>query len=306
MKRSISIISLFVMTMISLHAMELVELTELSKKSSSNGYGSLADNIFGDINDQQQEQSKSVIIISAPAYLEAVHASLKLDEWYNAFRALSEGAKRTVLRTMSTQLLYLHAIAFCLPPEIVQDHIICALLDGEEDAVKNFYALPFGPAFDVYHDIKSNLADDSLPVGPLYAKSPQVRELILKLQKNPWYYSQPVISLEDNEEMGLLSDDMKNMYLAGKTISVVSNETLNSLRPKQLCLFSSFVCAIGLVSMGVTGGIMSCFMSDKTLIVPTLLKVGAIVLPSTGLIGCGSVLCVGHSDLRNRSQQVTI
>jgi len=186
----------------SLHAMELVELTNVSKKLPSiNEHELLTESIFSDIEDQQQEQSKSVIIISAPEYLEAVHSSLKLDESYNAFRALSDGAKQTVLRTMSVQLLYLHAIAFCLPPEVVKDHIICTLLDDEEEAVKNFYNLPFAQAFNVYHIIKLNLADKSLPVGPLYAQSPQVHELVMKLQKNPWYYSQPIISFEDNEEI---------------------------------------------------------------------------------------------------------
>lgn len=304
MKRNISIISLIVISMLSIHAMEL-ELTELSKKSLSiNEYESLADNMFSDIEDQQQEQSKSVMIMSAPEYLEKVH-SLKLDEWGKSFRALSEGAKRKVMRIMSTQLLYLHALAFCLPPEVVKDHIICALLDGENDAVKNFYDLPFGPAFELYHDIKSSLPDKSLPVGLLYAKSPQVRELILGLQKNPWYYFQPIISLEDNEEIGLLSDDMKNMYLAGKKISVISDETRDFFTPKTLCLATLFGCGMGLVSWGIAEGMVSCCFGGGVC-TPISLKVGGGMVPSVGLITGASFLGVGYCDLRYRSQQVTI
>jgi len=246
-KRSISIISLIVISAMSLSAMEF-ESTELSKKSSSiNGYGSLADNMFSDIENQQQEQSKSVIIISAPEYLEKVHSSLKLDEWCKSFCTLSDGAKRRVVRTMSTQLLYLHAIALCLPPEIVKDHIILALLDDENDAVKNFYDLPFVQAFDLYYDIKSSLADDTIPVGPLYAKSPQVRELILKLQKNPWYYSQPIMSFEDNEA---LPDDIKKMYLRGKEILVLPDDEHNGCAQKKLCAGAFASVVVGTVLFG--------------------------------------------------------
>jgi hypothetical protein len=311
-KKNISIISFVAISMLSLHAMEL-EVASLSKKSPSiNGYGSLSANVFDDIEDQQQEQSKSVMIMSAPEYLEKVHSSLKLDEWCNAFRTLSEGAKRIVVRTMSTQLLYLHAIVFCLPPEVVKDHIISALLDGEEEAVKIFYGLPFGPAFDVYHDIKSRLADDSLPIGPLYAKSPEVRALILKVQKNPWYYSQPVVNFEDNAEIGLLPDDIKSMYLRGKEILVLPDDEHNECTSKKLCIIALIAGGLGTglfggaSALGASISACGCLPFNPcdpiTLGVNLAFSYGGV----TCCVFCGNFGRAGYESLCVHSQKVTI
>src|SRR5262249_16946321 len=137
-------------------------------------------------------------------------------------------------------------------PEIVKEHIIRHMLDDEEEAVKQFYALPFTQAFSLYHGIKVKLKDGTKPVGPLFAKSEKVREFILDLQKNPWYYYQPIVNFEDKEEIDSLPEDVRNIYLQGKEIFVLPDAQHNNCVPRTLMKNSLIGVIAGLVPAGLT------------------------------------------------------
>ncbi len=308
-KKSSGIISFLVVSMMSLHAMELIDLTEVSLIDD---YGSLTKDTCDIIQQQTQTFLNPVFINPAGAYLDAIQSSLKLDQLSRSFCALSEKSKREVMRTMSLQLMYLHAITLCFPPEIVKDHIILSLLDGNTNATEQFYTMPFVQAFDLYHEIKTGLSDDRQPVGDLYAESKQVRDLVLKLQKTPWYYSQPIIDFEDNEEIGLLSGDIKNRYLGGKKILVLPDNAHNKCTPKKLCAYGWMFGGIGLgmfgcleaifAIVGAVAGSGAAFACHPM----SLLASGSFSVTSTLIPFCYSNVRDGCNSLHRHSQEITI
>jgi len=307
-KKNISIVSFIAMSMMSLHAMELIDLTQLPLIDD---YGSLTEDTFDIIQQQKQTFSNPVFINPAGAYLDAVQSSLKLDQLHKSFCSLSERSKREVMRTMSLQLLHLHAVALCLPPEIVKDHIILSLLDGNTDAAEQFYNVPFVQAFDLYHEIKEGLSDDTQSIGDLYAQSKQIRDLVLKLHKKPWYYSQPIINFEDNEEIGLLPDDIKSRYLGGKKILVLKEGKRNSVTPKEVCIGALISSGIGMVLFGGSSAVFAIVGACST--TGAKLACSSMVLGVTaGASGGVSslffvfMLCAGCESLRRHAQEITI
>ncbi len=309
MEKRIGIISFLVVSIMSLHAMELIDLTELSLIDN---YGSLTKDTCDIIQQQRQTLANPVFINPAGAYLDAIQSSLKLDQLSRSFSTLSEQHKCEVMRTMSLQLLYLHAIALCFPPEIVKKHIILSLLDGNANAVEQFYTMPFVQAFDLYHEIKEGLSDDTQPVGDLYAESKHVRDLVLKLQKNSWYYAHPVINFEDNEEIGLLPGDIKSMYLGGKKILVLPDDEHNECTPKKLCISALIAGGGGLV---IFGGVSAVFAiieacTKSAIIGPcSPLVLGMNAGASFGVVSfsfCMLFSCGACNKLRKHSQQVII
>jgi len=315
MKKSIGIVSFTMLICTSsLYAMELVELENVSKKSLSiNGYESLTENAFDMIQEQKKVFSNPVVINLAYAYLDAVHASLKLDQISRAFCALPAISKREVMSIMSIQLLHLHALVLCFPPEIV-NHIIFCMLNGEKEALEYFYALPFTDAFDLYHEIKTKLADDTKPVGPLYAKSQQVRDLILKVQKKPWYYSRPIVDFENKGEIDLLSGDIKNMYLHDKQILVLPDDEHNRCTQKNLCTQALISGGLGLGSFGALSAVFGMLGACGACGTPAGIACSPFVLVTNSVASFGSggfFFCMlyggeGCRSLYHHSQEVTI
>jgi len=90
-------------------------------------------------------------------------------------------------------------------------------------AAEQFYTTPIGQAFDLYHTIKIWLADDTKPIGPVYAM-PQAEQNALLGVKLSWYYSVPIINGENEELLNGLSDELKQMYLQGKNPVVLKDK----------------------------------------------------------------------------------
>lgn len=313
MNKNISIAVFIVLTrVLSLSAME-IELTNLSKKSPSlNSYGSLTENTFDMIQNQKQMLSKLMVSNPVHAYFDELHSSLKLDQLRESFSALPEEGKCKAMKAMSTQLLYLHALALCLPPEIVRNHIVYCMLDEEKEAVEQFYDLPVLYAFDLYHEIKMGLADDTMPVGPLYAKSSQVRGLILELQKDPWYYFHSIVSPEKKEEIDAVSEDIKNMYLHDKTILVLPDDEHNECTPKKLCIVALTASSIGLGTFGIFSAFYAslgacCWCGAKWAFSYPILPMNlSMSFAGAGIYSCLLGLCDGCCSLRHHSQEITI
>jgi len=249
--------------------------------------------MFSDIENQQQELSKGVVVNPAAAYLEAVHSSLKLDELHKSFCALSEKSKRTVLRTMSTQLLYLHAIALCLPPEIVKDHIVFYMFDGEkkaiEKAVNQFYVLPVIQAFDVYHTIQVELIDDTKPISPLYAASQEERNAILI--KAPRFSSVVRVNVETKKLLDEMPDELK-VYVKDKKVIVLGEFDRDLYDPKQLTFGvmenGCIAVSSGALVFGVLEGFWALVACGPNLACsPTILIIDAALSGATGAACCG-------------------
>lgn len=296
-----------------LSAMELVELTNLSKKSASiNDYGLLTENTLDIIQKQKTALSNPVLFDSVQSYFNAIHSSLALDQWYQAFSTLSETCKRKAMKIMSTQLLYLHVVALCLPPEIVKNHIIFFLLDGYKEAVEQFYTVSFVQAFDVYHEIKIELTDDTKPVGPLYAQSQKMRDLIFKMQKNPWYYSLPIVEFEDKQEIAELPEDIKNIYLGGKSIFILPDEQHNFCTPNKICRGTLISSCTGLGSFGLMSGagaaVGACNGCGPQLAcVPIFLKINVGMSCAFGCaVPCFTLLLTSYRKLQEYSEYITI
>lgn len=271
-----------------LSAMEF-ELTNLSQRSSSiNGYGSLTENIFSTIQEQKRELSKSLLVNPVRAYLDEFHASFKLDQVYKSFAALPEKCKRAAMRTMSLQLLYAHALALCLPPEIIKNHIIRLMLDDEGDAVEQFYTLSsFTQAFDVYHEIKTSKKNDDHSIGSVFAKYCKARDLISKALTNSWYSYVPIISQEDIAKIESLDAHIKNSFLHERGIFVTDREIGMYDKSEHFChktLHWPWCPVVAGVGVVVCGGM---FISGLT-----VLAVKSSVLPSLPLliVGLGGTL----------------
>ncbi len=193
----------------------------------------LTENTLDIIHKQQHALYRPVKQISSPH-------SLPLSEIRKYFCALSDDCKHTIIKTMSTPLLLLSCVAICLPPELVKEHICLPMMDGEimpdlkqeemdnlkkqfDIAAEQFYTTPIGQAFDLYQAIKIWLADDTKPIGPVYAMS-QVEQRALLGVKLSWYYSAPIINGENEELLNGLSDELKQMYLQDKNPVVLKDK----------------------------------------------------------------------------------
>lgn len=237
-----------------LFAMEL-ELIDFSKQLVLSDEESFTENIFDTIQEQQIALLQSTEDNSAQTYYNDLYSLLTLDRLPEKFNRLSEKCKREVLQTISTPLLYLHVLAVNLPPDIIKNHIIFCMLDHEEEAVEKFYALPLMRALDIYHTIKSELINDAVRVGPLYAQSSQVRDLILKLQKEPWYYSSSIVNFESKEKIDLLPEELKNTYLHGKKILVLPTNDFATCIPKKIGETALLWCSMGACLFGSVSAI---------------------------------------------------
>lgn len=201
----IRIVSVIATCITSLHAMEIEQ--ELLQQSPL-----LTANTLSIIRKQQQASYKT----------SSIH-SLALSEMHQYFCNISDNYKRTVIKTMSTQLLLLSCIATYLPPELVHNNICFFMLDCEANAAKQFYTTPIGQAFDLYQAIKIWLADDTKPIGPLYGRPQAERNALLGV-KLSWYYPAPIINAESEELLNGLPDELKHMYLQGKNPRVLKNQ----------------------------------------------------------------------------------
>lgn len=207
MNKYICILSVLASCITSLHAME-IEQKSLHIQSPL-----LTENTLDTIHKQQQGLYKT----------SSIH-SLALSEMHQYFCNISDNHhKRSIIKTMSTQLLLLSCIATYLPPELVHNNICFFMLDCEENAAKQFYTTPIGQAFDLYQAIKIWLADDTKPIGPLYALPQAERNALLGV-KLSWYYPAPIINGESEELLNGLPDELKHMYLHGKNPRVLKNQ----------------------------------------------------------------------------------
>lgn len=225
---------------LSLSAMESEQKRLLTESSSMSGYGSLTKNIFNNVHQQQQALTHS---IEQQEFSDISSFSLK--NMYNKFCAMSDKNKRAVIKAMPTQLLFLSCVAICLPPELVGS-ICLSMMHGRipvdldkveiirlkmkiNEATKQFYIAPIVEALNLYNSIRVALADDTLPIGPLYAGSEAERNTVLQLKSQPYPLD------EDFAQVELLSKGTKATYLHDQKIYFLP-DSLNLFQWHSYCL----------------------------------------------------------------------
>lgn len=266
----------FVVVMtISLHAMDFEQIISI------NNYGSLAENALYSIRGQEGALYKPIKQVQA--YQGIPFSSLSLRDIRQHFCAMSDNCKRAIIKTMSTQLLLLACVATLLPEDLVKDHIGLFVFDGHKGAAEKFYKIPLLEHFELYHDIKLRLADDTKPIGPLYVASQLERLVILRVEAPFNFDGQKAIDEMDNE--------LRAMYLQGETEIVLKPDLCDPrylLIPSAICVCGSCV-GFGLMQVAMT--VLTCCSCAKawSCPLPLMSGVGGIVMGS--LFGV-TTLCI--------------
>lgn len=255
MKRSIITGILTVVMTLSLHAMEI----EQTGPSKSNDYGSFVKKKLNVVRGQMRAWYESIQQMQTHRDL----SLFSLQDIKKELCAMFDDDKKEIIKNMSTQLLMLSCIATYLPEDVVKDHICLFMLDGCRQEAETFYKTPLIEHFELYHNFKTRLADDTKPIGPLYAASQGERDLILGLQQ-PWYCALPVMCLDRKKMLDEMRDELKQIYTLGKKISVIPDD-LNRLKLNVLISIVPGLLIFGLMASGerelclVTLVLFSCF-----------------------------------------------
>lgn len=257
------------MSTTSLYSMEIEQI------ASVNNYGSLTENTLNAIRGQEYALYEPIWHAQAPFSL------LSLRDIHNHFCDMPEDDKKATLKTMSTQLLLLSCVATCLPEELVKDHICFFMMDGCKPAAEKFYVTPLLEHFELYHDIKVRLADDTKPIGPLYAASQKDRNMILHV-KTSHASSVPVICRTDKKVIDQIEDSIRDTYLKGMTVSVVRDSRIEECIEKGACYT---VTGVLILDAFVTGGLfgVSIVACGKQVVCQPCVASSFALLP-TGLL----------------------
>jgi len=167
-------------------------------------------------------------------YRNEICHKLKFLEVGKQFRNLSDNGRRDVLKGMSPSLLLLHGIVTLLPEEIMENHILFFMLDGDKTAAEKFCNKSVGGAFQLYHKIKNSIGDANEPIGPLYALKKKELEFVLNIIRF-CHRLFPIAAASKKSEINqLLSDEMKRNYVKGKRVVILPDDQDNYCTPEEI------------------------------------------------------------------------
>lgn len=173
-------------------------------------------------------------------------ALLRMDQIGLLFERLPQPCVLKVKKQMSPDMSFIHDVAML--PKGPRDHIILLMLDGDKEKAAKFYEMPLRDAFlglmfdghkealekfsqespdrafQLYHEIKKGLGDAQHPIGPLYVASQEDRDLTLQIL-NPWFYSQPRITLNDKTQIDSMDENLRR-YFIGKEVLVFQQKNV--------------------------------------------------------------------------------
>ena len=237
-------------------------------------------------------------------YFENILPTLKISQIGKSYYDLPVKCRGKIICHMSPAVRMLHRVMLWLPEESIKKQIFVYMLDGDEEAANIFYKMPVLQAFQLYYEIKRSLGDEKRPIGPLFKLAQEERNFIFN-QLNFWHdnYISPVISIEDQQKIHELDEDLQQ-YFVGKEVHVLSDKEMAEYRGRNAAVC---MCGTGMpAAIGFTELVFYLIGGTEYACSPIALGISLGALP---LLGCG-IGCAGlreHIAVQcNSSTKVTL
>jgi len=240
-------------------------------------------------------------------YFENILPTLKVFQIGKSYHDLPAECRGKMICHMSPKVRMLHRVMLWLPEEKIKKQIFMYMLDGDEESANIFCEMPVLQAFELYHEIKRSLGDEKRPIGPLFKLAQEERNFIFNQcnQLNLWHgnYISPVISIEDQQKIHELDEDLQQ-YFVGKEVHVLDDKEMGEYRGR-----NAIICCFGTgtpVMSAFTELVFYCVGGTKFACSTSALVLSLGVIPLGGI----GMACVALYDQikvqRNSSSKVTL